>query len=374
MLFGNTLRLLLCLSSSWILAPTAQSAEPLHRADLEGIPVINVHTHPPHALGENSSFSVLDQDVKARLAAMDAANVRKTVLLCRGFETKEHPNLSHAGSERAAFHFLKAARERFVVFTSVDFRRMDSPDFTAQAIRHIEETVRAGARGLKFELGKPAWRWMPMDDPRLDPIYDKAGELGLPIMYHSSDPEEFFHPSNRFNYWLADKTIPVEMRYWEMRDRVPSREQLHRERDNMLRKHPNTTFILAHFGMLERQLALLADLLDRYPNVHLECSATLGDGARSPTEFAAFLTYYADRVMFGTDGGISPQSKEGWENSLRRYFTIFESDRHDVIGRARAAAWNVHGLNLSKEVMEKIYYKNAEKLLARPVNVPNAPR
>jgi len=62
---------------------------------------------------------------------------------------------------------------------------MDSPDFTAQAIRHIEEIVRAGARGLKFELGKPAWRWMPMDDPRLDPIYTRAGELGLRVRLHA---------------------------------------------------------------------------------------------------------------------------------------------------------------------------------------------
>ena len=340
-----------------------------HRADLKGVPIIDVHTHPPAQIGDAFSCSQLDQELKLRISAMDALNVQKSVLLCMGWETKKVPNLSHARSEQAAFYFLKAAPERFVVFTTVDFGQMDYTDFTVKAVGHLEDTVRAGARGLKFELGKPAMRWMPMDDPRLDPVYEKAGELGIPIMYHSGDPEEFFQPENRFNFWLSVNPIPVEMRYWKNRDTVPSFEQLYRERDNMLRKHPNTTFIFPHMGHLERHLALLADMLERYPNVYVDSSWALANGARSPNDFNVFLTHYSDRIMFGSDGGIEgPESKDGWVHLFQRDFETLESDRHDLDIWSKLPEWRVHGLKLSKDVLEAIYYKNTEKLLARSVS------
>ncbi|OHD69106.1 MAG: hypothetical protein A2177_08410 [Spirochaetes bacterium RBG_13_68_11] len=347
------------------------------------MPIIDVHTHPPAQTGDELSLSQLDQELKLRIAAMDALNVRQSVLLCMGWETRKPPNVSHARSERAAFHFLESAPERFVVFTTVDFSRMDSLDFTAHAIRHLEDTVHAGARGLKFELGKPTMRWMPMDDPRLDPVYEMAGELAIPIMYHSGDPEDFFQPENRYNFWLgvdlhnddiAGESIPVEMRYWRIRDEVPSFEQLYRERDSMLRKHPNTTFILAHMGHLERRLALLADMLERYPNVYVDSSWALANGARSPNDFAAFLTHYSDRIMFGSDGGIGgPKSLDGWVKLFRRDFETLESDRHDLDVWSKLPEWRVHGLNLAKDVLERIYYKNTETLLARPVSSSHAP-
>ncbi|MBN1674296.1 MAG: amidohydrolase [Kiritimatiellae bacterium] len=342
-----------------------------HRDNLKGVPIIDVHTHPPGQSREALSSYELDEELERRMAAMDALNVRKSVLLCLGFETKKAPNSSHARSERAAFHFLNAAPDRFVVFTTVDFSRMDSRDFTARAVSHLESTVRAGARGLKLELGKPAMRWMPMDDPRMDPIYAKAGQLGIPIMYHSGDPQEFFHPDARYNFWLGVKNIPSEMRYWRVRDKVPSFDQLCAERDNMLRKHPGTTFVFPHMGHLERQLALLADLLERYPNVYVDSSWALANGARSPNDFAAFLTDYADRVLFGSDGGIGgPKTKDGWTLLFQRDVDTLESDRHDLAIWSKRREWRVHGLNLTKGVLEKIYYRNAKRLLARPVKIP----
>ena len=343
----------------------AADRRPQHRADLQDVPIINFHTHPQGRLDKDVSAEALDAEVKTRIGAMDAASVRKDILLCLGFG-REKPNIIYMNSEKSAFHFLKAAPERFVAFTTVDFSKMDAPDFTANAVRHLEETVRAGARGLKFELGKPAFHWMPMDDPRLDPLYDKATELGIPIAYHSSDPEEFFYPPNQFNFWLARTQAPGgEKGYSHMGDKAPSREQLHRERENMLRKHPNTTFILVHMAWLSRQLPLLASIMDRYPKVYLDVSACLGELGRGPKESARFLVHYSSRILFGTDGGIRPMTEEAWVAFLERHFAVLETDRDELEPPYRRA-WTVHGLNLPAEALRRIYYRNAEELLARP--------
>jgi uncharacterized protein len=343
-----------------------------HRADLGNVHVINMHTHPLYTLGDTLSIEALDKELKLRITAMDESGISKSVLLSMGFETNISPNLSQAGSERESFYFLKSAPERFVVYTTVDFSQMNSPDFTAKAIEHLVNTVRAGARGLKFELGKPGMHWMPMDDPRLDPIYDKAAELGIPVMYHSNDPEDFFLPVNQFNFWLGKKVnTGTDQGNSERQEKSVSREQLIRECENMLHKHPNSTFILAHFGFLSRRLPLLADIMERYPNVYLEVACALEELGRSPKESVAFMTLYSNRIMFGTDGGIKPQTQTWWKTFLDRHFAILETDLDDLPA-PYTRSWNIHGLNLPKDILERIYYKNAEELLARPVNLPPA--
>jgi predicted TIM-barrel fold metal-dependent hydrolase len=194
-------------------------------------------------------------------------------------------------------------------------------------------------------------------------------------MFHCNDPEDFFYPINQFNFWLgANKGKEgTEQGYWGRLDKFVSREQLMHERENMFHKHPNTTFIMAHFGFLERQLPLCADIFDRYPNVYVEVSVALDNLARSPKEGAAFLTKYSTRIMFGIDEGTRPVLQGGWEGFYNRYFAIFELDQDDLPVLKQPRAWTtVHGLNLSKEVLERIYYKNAEELLARPVHLPPA--
>ena len=205
-----------------------------------------------------------------------------------------------------------------------------------------------------------------MDDPRLDAVYDKAAELGIPVALHSSDPEEFFQPPNRFNWWLGHidpaKTRADDRGYWHIIGQVPSRETLHRERENVLRKHPNTTFILVHMGWLSRQLPLLADILERYPRVQLDLSAAVGELARSPAESAAFLNHYAGRVLFGSDMGLGPASLERGIGHVTTYFRLLETDAMQP-AEAPRRGWNVSGLKLPAPTLKKIYYENAAKLL-----------
>jgi predicted TIM-barrel fold metal-dependent hydrolase len=357
----NSGRLLLIELMVLVMLCGTSVAQPHHRADLGDIKIIDIHVHPLRTRGIQMTDDSIKKELKRRITAMDNSGITKTTLLCHGFETLQSPNRIQEVSEKEAFYYLKAYPERFVVFTAVDFSQMKSPDFTAKAIEHLEKTVREGARGLKFELGKPLVHWMPLDDPRLDLVYDKAAELGLPVMYHCNDPDDFFYPINKFNFWLGvNKSDPG---YYGRLDKFVSQEQVLRELENMLHKHPNTTFILAHMGFLTQKLALLADIFDRYPNVYGDLSCSLDDFGRSPKESAAFITNYSKRIMFGTDA-LYPQGA-----FMDKHFAILESNKDDL-PTCRAKSWNVHGLNLSKEVLEQIYYKNAEEFLARPVLIP----
>jgi uncharacterized protein len=321
---------------------------PYHRSDLQNVPVYDFHTHIRET-PLNASSQGMDEEVKIQVALMDELNIRKTIILCIG-----------KTSQRLAYEYLKRAPERFVVYTDLDFTDMNKRKWSKNMVKHLEDSVGLGARGLKMILGKPRTQehTMPMDDPRLDPVYAKAGELGFPIAYHSNDPEEFFYAPNRFNFWCGADYIK-EKGYSHRLNELVSREELIRQQENMISKHPNTTFILVHMAFLNRQLALLADILERHPNVHLDLSAAVEELGRSPKESAAFMTYYADRILFGTDGN----NTSDWNAFRHRHFIALETDLDNIQGPYRRS-WNIQGMNLSKEVLEKIYYKNAEAMLA----------
>jgi uncharacterized protein len=323
--------------------------EDIHRADLYGIPVIDFHTHYPKEKNE--------EDMRIRLAAMDAMNVKKAILLSLDTNTEE-----------VGFRYVKSAPDRFVLYTTINFSGMEEPGWGEKMANKMDNDARKGSKGLKLWLGaRGQMDKMPMDDPRLDPVYSKIAELGIPVAYHCNDPEEFYYAPNRFNFWCGADHIR-EKGFSHRLHELVGREEIVRQINNMVSKHPNTTFILVHMAFLSRQLALLADILDRYPNVLLDLSADLGDLGRSYKESREFMTYYQKRILFGTDGGVSLRTQESWEAFIKAHFVVMESDMDDVTPPFRRS-WNIHALNLTKEALENIYFKNAEELLARPVNL-----
>jgi predicted TIM-barrel fold metal-dependent hydrolase len=317
--------------------------------DLCGIPAIDFHTHYP--AGKN------EEDLKIRLAAMDTMKIKKAILLSVDINTED-----------VGFNYVKSAPDRFVLFTTIDFKGMEEPGWGEKMAEKIVKDTRKGSRGLKLWLGARGQKdKMPMDDPRLDPVYAKIGELGIPVAYHCNDPEEFYYAPNRFNFWCGANHIR-EKGFSQRVHEMVGREEIVRQIVNMVSKHPNTTFILVHMAFLSRQLALLADILDRYPNVMLDLSADLGDLGRSHKESREFMTYYQKRILFGTDGGLSLRTQESWESFIKTHFVVLETDLDDVTPPFKRS-WNVHALNLPKEAIENIYIKNAEELLARPLNL-----
>ncbi len=87
---------------------------------------------------------------------------------------------------------------RFMVFTQIDWSKIDDADFSQEMVRQLDDGVARGARGLKIlkDLGlgvrDKSGRLIAIDDPRLDPIFDECGRLGIPVFIHTADPEAFF--------------------------------------------------------------------------------------------------------------------------------------------------------------------------------------
>jgi predicted TIM-barrel fold metal-dependent hydrolase len=249
---------------------------------------------------------------------------------------------------------------RFVAFANVDLRAIDEPDFGGRAARQLEEDVKSGAVGLKIyknlgmSLTDKSGKRVPTDDPRLDPIWRKAGELRIPVLIHTGEPAAFWQPVDEHNErWLELTQFPERRR---TDPKFASFEQTMGEQHNLFRKHPKTRFIAAHLGWLGHDLARLGKLLDELPNVYTEIGAVLYELGRQPRAARAFLIKYQDRVLMG---------KDIWNaDEYAVYFRVLETeDEYFDYYRKRHAFWKMYGLSLPDEVLKKIYYKNALKLI-----------
>jgi uncharacterized protein len=190
---------------------------------------------------------------------------------------------------------------------------------------------------------------LKIDDPEIDPVWDAAGRLGLPVFIHTAEPQEFFSPLDMHNErWLELALFADRRNYMPGK---PTFEQLMTERDNVFRKHPNTTFVAAHFGWHANDLGRLGRLLDEFPNVYVEMGAVLYDLGRQPRA-VKFFTKYQDRIMFGKD---SYQPSE-----YPYYWRVLETnDEYFDYYRDYHATWKMYGAGLPDDVLRKVYYGNA---------------
>jgi uncharacterized protein len=249
---------------------------------------------------------------------------------------------------------------RFIIFANLDFKDIDEPGYGERAAKQLEEDVKNGAQGLKFfknwglTVTDKNGKRIPTDDPRLDPVFEKCAQLGIPVLIHTGEPRSFFDPSDRFNErWLELKQFPDRAR---PADKYPSWETVMGEQHHLFEKHPKTIFIAAHLGWLGGDLARLGKLLDRLPNVYTEVAAVVAELGRQPKFAREWFIKYQDRVLFG---------KDTWApEEYYTYFRIFEtSDEYFDYFRKRHAFWQMYGLNLPDQVLKKLYYKNALKII-----------
>jgi predicted TIM-barrel fold metal-dependent hydrolase len=195
---------------------------------------------------------------------------------------------------------------------------------------------------------------VPTDDPRLDPIWRKAGELGIPVLIHTGDPAPFWQPHDHNNErWLELKQFPNRAR---PADKYPPFDSIMAEQHRLFGRHPQTTFINAHLGWYGNDLGKLGELLDRYPNMYTEIGAVLAELGRQPRTARAFLTKYQDRVLFGKD--LYNQAE------YHTYFRVLETaDEYFDYYRRRHAFWKMYGMDLPDDVLKKLYYKNALRII-----------
>ncbi len=315
-------------------------------------PFIDVHSH---------QWNLTIDGINKLEPEMDALNMGIMVNLSgRGYDRAA----GDIGSQEYLASMVRRiegeAPGRIVVFTNISFKEIGEKGWTQQAVRQLEEDVANGAVGLKIykSLGMGIndvdGNRVPVNDVRLDPIWAKCGELGIPVLIHSADPKSFWDDHDEKNErWLELKLRPGRKR--SDTDPAPF-EQIIAEQHNVFKKHPNTTFVNAHMGWMANDLGALSKHLDTYPNVNVGIGAVIAELGRQPRFAKAFFEKYQDRILFAKDA-YNPEE-------YYTYFRVLETeDEYFPYYKKYHAFWRMYGLGLSDEVLKKVYYKNALRII-----------
>lgn len=279
---------------------------------------------------------------------------------------------------------------RIAVFANADFRLvLRTPEYGKAMAAQLAESKKVGAVGLKIPkglgLGYPTHDGkgrLAVDDPGLDPLFEKAGELGMPVAIHTGDPTAFWKPSNKKNErWDELQAHPEwsfhgkdeEGRPW------PAWDDLYKSFERRVARHPKTIFIGVHFGNHPEDPDHVGRMLDKYPNLYIDTAARIPEIGRHDAEkMRRFFIKYQDRVLLGTDTGVGETQDEMMYGSTgtsaptaadeRRFFQstwrYFETrDKQFESPTPIQGRWKIDGVGLPEAVLRKIYFENAARLL-----------
>ena len=276
------------------------------------------------------------------------------------------------GIEDFLAEFAKPYPGRFYAFTTATFLHepdeplfSDAEQFAKETVELLGQRVRLGAKGLKILKGlglesrDAQGNLVAVDDPCLADIWDAAGELSVPVLIHQSDPYGFFEPCTPENehYESLDKYSD-----WRFDDpKFPRKMELLARRDNLVRKHPKTTFILPHVANFAENLGYVSQLLDENPNVYIDFSARMDELGRQPYSAREFFIRYQDRILFGSDMPLSQKMYRCHFRFLETFDEYFFVPDYD--GTFDRHRWAICGIGLPKEVLAKVYYQNALKVI-----------
>ncbi|MDR8392129.1 amidohydrolase family protein [Aliifodinibius sp. S!AR15-10] len=308
-------------------------------------PVIDMHSH--------NQYAESPEEIREWIQTMDEVGIEKAILLTKA-----------TGAQFDSLHAVFSQWEdRFELWCGIDYTGYETDEnFTENAIEELERLHDMGAGGIG-ELGDkgeglfystPTQAFgMHIDDPRMSPILDKAGQLNMPIHVHMAEPIWMYQEMDSTNDGLMNAYE------WRLDNKagIKSHDQMMQILENAVRDHPNTTFIAAHMANSAYDLSNLDRMLDTYPNLYSEIGARYSELSQTPRHVAAFINKHQDRIFYGTDMGRSPEM-------YKTTFKILETEdehfyRHDLFGYH----WSLNGFGLEDNVLQKVYRNNALKLL-----------
>lgn len=308
-------------------------------------PFIDVHNH---------QYEMPTQDLKKLLGEMDKLNMGIMINLSgRGWTS--NTDESTRFFEKALENAQNTDKSRLALFTNIVFSGIGEPGWTERTVKLLEEDVKKGAKGLKvyknlgFSVKDADGKLLAVDDARLDPVWAKCGELGIPVLIHTADPKSFWDPLDRYNErWLELKLNPGRKRG----EKDFQWQQLLDQQHNVFRRHPKTKFINAHMGWYPNDLRRLDSLMTALPNIYVEIGAVIAELGRQPRASRKFFEKYQDRILFGKDSWVPAE--------YATYFRVLETeDEYFPYHKKYHAFWRMYGMGLPDDILKKVYYKNA---------------
>lgn len=335
-------------------------------------PLIDFHTHisvsakseKGVALSPEREYLGTPQEL---LAVMDRTNIQTMVNLTGGYEK---------GLQDAVAKYDRAYPGRFLTFTEPSYSHFKESNYPALQAQAIEQAHRDGARGLKIlkTLGLylreniTSGALVKIDDPRFDPMWAACGQLNMPVAMHVSDPVAFFTPTDRFNERYEELNNHPDWSFYG--GDFPSNAELLEARNRVIARHPKTTFVTLHFGNFSENLQNVSENLDRFPNMYVDMAARIGELGRQPYTSKKFFDKYQDRILFATDatphGDAFPQ--QVFNDQLYEIYYRFLETEDEYFDYAPArippqGRWRIYGINLSDDILRKVYHDNAARLL-----------
>ena len=322
--------------------PSSSLVVPEHHLSSASLPVIDVHTHV---------YAETPEEIGEWVETMDRAGIDVTVVLT-GATGEKFNQLTSL--------YLKAWPGRFQLYCGLLTENIADPDYPQKAVDELKRCYDMGARGVGELIDKgwgfgsreenqlPRGERLHSNDSRLDLFWEKCAELELPVNFHIADHPSCWQPLGP--EWERTPDFQVFNLYGKD---VPSYEDLIIMRDEVLRKHRDTTFILCHFSNLGNNLGRLAEDLEKHDNLYLDISARDYEIGRQPRAAGEFLKKHKSRIMFGTDMGREQQMYEGW-------WRLLETADEYIPGRQW---WNMYGLELDQATLKQIYRTTAENTL-----------
>ncbi|HSB18085.1 MAG TPA: amidohydrolase family protein [Bryobacteraceae bacterium] len=352
--------------------PKSMLVVPETKVEKAKFPVVDVHTHfsfPGKAeagvtWGETLVYLAPPEEL---LAVMDRRNIQALVNLTGGYGN---------GLKECIEKYDKKHPGRFVTFTEPMWEKTNQPDYAKAQAAAIEEAGKAGAKGLKITKvlglylreGITSGALVKIDDPRFDPMWEACAAAKFPVAIHVSDPVAFFEPIDRFNERFEELNAHPD---WSFHGKdFPSNAEILEARNRVFARHPKTQFIALHAGNFGENLGNVSECLDKFPNMHLEIGARIGELGRQPRTARKFFDKYQDRIMFGTDavphGDDTPQQVYG--DLLYQIYYRFLETEDEYFDYAPAPVppqgrWRIYGVGLPDKILGKVYNENAKRLI-----------
>jgi predicted TIM-barrel fold metal-dependent hydrolase len=332
-------------------------------------PVVDAHTH------------ISSDGAKAAVEMMNMVGISAMVNLTAG---------TVLSFKKGVAAFVNKHPGRFAACVMLDYKGIDEKDWSKKQADGLTRAVKAGISGLKevkrlgLEVRDKRGRLVAVDDARLDPIWDRCAKLDVPVAIHVTDPLAFHKPLVLDNERFVE--LQVHPDWYFLKPGLPSKMEVLDALSRVMTRHCDTKFMSVHFGALPEDIVTVSHWLEEHPNMYIDLAARFVEiGRHHPEMVRNFFIRHQNRILFGTDTGISPRhrmlgvpmpsddkfwKRDDYTESIllpywRYMYRYLETSDYCIPPSTPVqGGWFMHGIALPDSVLKKVYSSNARKLFS----------